>query len=222
MYSPPPPKKATPPLNYIIYSYNNIQQPAFLKRAFGALGVCVWPPSPPVISRRKWKPLPLSLLLLSLLLLLHACASFVCCLGAIVRACVCVCVCKGAQESMCVCARVCAPVHVCLCMCAPVCAPVYVCTLCACAFLLLHESSLHSCLNFIICITTECNANAMPSIQSCGGKPRFARSPAWLPLVLALFCLLLSPVCSCLLQVGGVWEGRGRQSGEGHPGRLST
>jgi len=119
--------------------------------------------------------------------------------------------------SVCVC--VCAPVCVRLCMCVCVCA--HVCTLCTRAFLLLHE---HACIpvNFIICITTECNANAMPSIQSCGGKPRFARSPAWLPLVLALFCLLLSPVCSCLLQVGGVWEGRGRQSGEGHPGRLST
>ena len=72
---------------------------------------------------------PLLLLLLSLLLLLlHACASFACCLGAIVRVYACVCVgvgvcvrahvCKGARE--CVCVHVCAYVHVCLCVCVPV------------------------------------------------------------------------------------------------------
>jgi len=48
-------------------------------------------------------------------------------------------------------------------------------------------------------------------VQSCGDKPRFASS-ARLPLVLSLLCLLLSPVRSCLLQVGEVWGGRGRRS----------
>ena len=59
------------------------------------------------------------------------------------------------------------------------------------------------------------NANAVPTVHSCGGKPRFA-SPAWLRVLdLALLCLSLSPVRSCLLQAGGVWGGRGRRSGGG-------
>ena len=123
---------------------------------------------------------------------------------------------------LCVCAYVC--VSACLCVCAYVCVPVCVrvrvgvCTLCACAFLL--RACLHSCLDFSYCITTECSANAIPTVQSCGGKPRFASS-AWLPLFLALLCLSLSPVRSCLLQAGGVWGVRGRQSEGGHPLRSS-
>jgi hypothetical protein len=48
-------------------------------------------------------------------------------------------------------------------------------------------------------------------------KPRLASS-AWLRvLVLALLCLLLSPVRSCLLQAGRVWGERCRRSEGGHP-----
>ena len=61
----------------------------------------------------------------------------------------------------------------------------------------------------------------MPTVQSCGVKKRFASS-AWLRvLVLALLCLLLSPVRSCLLQADGVWRGRCRRSGGGQPLRSS-
>jgi hypothetical protein len=49
-------------------------------------------------------------------------------------------------------------------------------------------------------------SHAMPTEQSCWGKPRFVR-PAWLPLVLALLCLSLGPVRSCLMQEGEVGGG---------------
>jgi len=132
---------------------------------------------------------------------------------------VCVCVCVCVRVCACACVRVC----VCLCACAPVrvcaCACVCVCV-CTCAFLLLHcccmRACLHPCLNFICCVITECSANAMPTVQPCGGKPRSVSS-AWLPLVLALLCLSLSPVRSCLLQADGVWGGRGRREGASSP-----
>ena len=100
-----------------------------------------------------------------LLLLLHACASFACCLGAIARVCVFVCVCVGVyvcvcvcvcaclcacvcarvlererereRESVCVCVRLCMCVCACvrLCMCVLVCVRACACV-CACPFLL--------------------------------------------------------------------------------------
>jgi hypothetical protein len=161
-------------------------------------------------------------LLSLLLLLLHACASFACCLGAVAKAfmCACVCVCKGARECVrvCVCVRACACVSVGVCACVRVCACacvrlcmcvcMCVCTLCACAFLLLHESVLA----FLYQLCLLQNAVPMQYQLYNGGKPRFA-SPAWLPLVFALLCHSLSPVCSCLLQAGGVYGRRGRAGG---------
>jgi len=172
MFSAPPWRKFYFPKKHSTLKlciYNNIQQPPPLKGAFGALGVCVWPPSPPTNPRRKWKPLPLSLLLLLLsllILLLHACASFARCLGAIARVCACACVCAR------LCARVlerecvCAPVHVCmrvcacvrLCMCG-VCVRVYVCV-----YVCARCAPAHFCccipVNFSSCITTECQCSA--------------------------------------------------------------
>jgi hypothetical protein len=146
MFSAPPWRKFYFPKKHSTLKlciYNNIQQPPPLKGAFGALGVCVWPPSPPTNPRRKWKPLPLSLLLLLLsllILLLHACASFARCLGAIARVCACACVCARlcarVLERECVCG-------VCMCVCARVCArcaPAHFrCCLRAC----LHPCQLH-------------------------------------------------------------------------------
>ena len=111
-------------------------------------------------------------------------------------------------EKFCVRARVCVPVHVCLYVCVPVClrlcmcvcARASVCTLCACALMLLHA--------YIPVSTLPVAQNAVPmqyQLYNPGGK---VCSPAWLPLVLALLCLSLSPVCSCLLQAGRVWGGR--------------
>ena len=158
----------------------------------------MWPPSPPTNSRRTWKPLPLLLrgchgCYCMRVLALHAAWVF-----KLERACVCAC--RGAKE----CVFVCAPVHVCVCLC------VHFCCIRAC----LHPCQLRLLHNHIMqCI---CNANC----TILGGKPRFASS-AWLPLVLALLCLLLSPVRSCLLQVGGVGGGRGRWIGGWHPLRSS-
>ena len=137
-------RKQQPPPRYFCI-YGNIQQPPPLKGTFRALGVCVWPPSPPTNSRRKWKPLPLpllllllSLLLLLLLLLLRACASFACCLGAVARVCVFTCLCM----------------RVCVCVCV---------RLCISAALLLHEGAcLHPCQLHLLHnhkMQCQCNAN---------------------------------------------------------------
>ena len=107
---------------------------------------------------------------------------------------------------VCVCVRVCICVYLCVFVC--VCVHASACRFCCCCM----TACLHPCLNLICCITTECSTNAMPTIQSCGDKPRFA-GPAWLPLVLVLLCLSLSPVRSCLLHAGEVWGRRGRRSG---------
>jgi hypothetical protein len=163
--------------------------------------------------------------------------------------CVCMCVCVRVLESVCVCvcARLCAPVHVCLCVCAYVrlcvCAPVNVCvcvcvcmhasvcTLCACAFLLLHESMLAflSQLHLL--------QNAVPTIQSCGGKTicrMQCRCNTNYTILGAnqglLGCMAAS--CSCvplpLTQPGLLLPaaggrglgGRGRRSGGGASGRF--
>ena len=79
-------------------------------------------------------------LLLSLLLMpLHACASFACCLGAIARVYV--------YAYVCTC--VCAPVHVCVCVCARECVHVVRLRISAAA-------GEHACIpvSFISCITT--------------------------------------------------------------------
>jgi hypothetical protein len=54
-------KKEQPSSLEVCFS-RKIRQPPPLKGAFGALGACVWPPSPPTISkeemeaqRMKWK-----------------------------------------------------------------------------------------------------------------------------------------------------------------------
>jgi len=140
--------------------------------------------------------------------------------------CVCVCVrarvCKGVRKRECVCVCVCARVCACVCACVRLCECVRLCT-CVCMHvsvcvrarvcvhvvrLLLHESMLASLSTSLVALTQ--NANAVPTVQSCGDKPRFASS-ALLPLILALLCLSLSLVRSCLLQAGGVWGGRGRR-----------
>ena len=108
-------------------------------------------------------------LLSLLLLLLHVCASFACCFGAVARACVCVC--ARVLESVCVSVCVCAPVHVCLWECAPVCvcAPVRVCAcacvcVCVCArcapahFCCCMRACLHSCISFV-CYRMQCRCN---------------------------------------------------------------
>jgi hypothetical protein len=137
--------------------------------------------------------------------------------------CVFVCVCV----SMCVCVRLCECVR--LCMCACTCVYVYVCVrmcvhvvcriVCTCArhFHCCMRACLHSCHFHLL----HNHRMPMQCQQPCWVKPRFASS-AWLRvLVLALLCLLLSPVRSCLLQAGGVWGGRCRRSRGGHPLRLS-
>ena len=92
--------------------------------------------------------------------------------------CVCACVCKGARESVCA-PCVCVPVHVCACAC--VCAFV---RLCISAALLLHES-IAACIhvNFISCITTECQCSANCLIL-------------WGQTNVCEFCMAASP-CSC-------------------------
>jgi hypothetical protein len=85
-------------------------------------------------------------------------------------------------------------VYVCVCVCECVCvcarARVHVITA------LLHESMLASLSTSFVAQPL----NAMPTIQSCGRKPR----PAWLPLIIALFHLSLGPDRSCLLQTDEV------------------
>ena len=151
--------------------------------------------------------------------------------------CVCVCVrarvCKGVRKRECVCVCVCARVCACVCACVRLCECVRLCT-CVCMHvsvcvrarvcvhvvrLLLHESMLASLSTSLVALTQ--NANAVPTVQSCGDKPRFASS-ALLPLILALLCLSLSLVRSCLLQAGGVWGGRGRRSWGGASSPLVT
>jgi hypothetical protein len=92
-----------------------------------------------------------------LLLLLHACASYACCLGAITRVCACVCVC------VCVCARVCkgesvcvrAHVHVCLCawlsVCACACVRMRVC-MSVCAGVCARRVPAHKCCCMRACL----------------------------------------------------------------------
>ena len=221
MYSPPPlEKNSTPPPRIVCFTATFSNHP-LSKVLLDPGGLCV------------------AILLSLLLLLLHACASFARCLGAVSRACLCMCVCKGARECVCVC--VCACVRLCMCVCACVClcacvrlcvclcmcvcvrvcvcvcVQASVCTLCACAFLLLHE---HACIPVSTSFVAECSADAIPIIQSWGQTKVY--SAAWLPLFLALLCLSLSPVCSCLLQAGGVWgAGAGGARGGEHPGRLT-
>ena len=97
------------------------------------------------------------------LLLLHACASFARCLGAVARACVrmcvCVCVCKGARECVRVCVCVCVSVRVCLCMCVCACVRLCVCVcVCACACVFVCVSVCACvCLCVFVCVCAhEC------------------------------------------------------------------
>jgi hypothetical protein len=128
--------------------------------------------------------------------------------------CVCERVCARVLESVCVCVSVCvcARMCMCVCVCAPVsvCAPAHVCvcdfvctcvcTLCACAFLLLHE---HACIpvNFISCITTECQCSA-----NC--------TTLWGQTKVCEFCMAAS-LCSCaplpLAQPGLLLPAAGRR-----------
>ena len=130
------------------------------------------------------------------------------CVRVYVCMCVCMCVCVRAHVHVCV--RVCACVSVCACAC--VCACVCVCV-CVCVHLRMYVHVVRlqqACIpvNFMGCITTECQCSANCTIL--WGQNKVASS-AWLRvLVLALNCLLLSPVRSCLLQA--VWGGRWRRS----------
>jgi len=86
------------------------------------------------------------------------------------------------------------------------------------SFLLLHESMLASLSQLRLLhnhrMQCQCNAN----YTMVRGQTKFYK-PAWLPLVLALLCLLFDPVRSCLLQArpgGGLSGGAG-----GTPDRSS-
>jgi len=173
-------------------------------------------------------------LLSLLLLLLQACASLACCLGAVARVCVYVCVCKGARECVCLC--VCAPMCACACVSVRVCvcAPVCVCACeCVCMCVCVHARECvhvvrlrisaaareHACIPVSTSFVAECSADAIPTIQSWGQTK--VCSAAWLPLVLAFLCLSLSPVCSCLLQAGAVWGAGVGEAGGGHLAALN-
>jgi hypothetical protein len=167
-------------------------------------------------------------LLSLLLLLLHARASFACCLGVIARERVCVflCerarVCEGARESVCVrvcvcvccvcvCARACACVSVrvraCVsaCACACVCACVYMCV-----SLCVYVVRLRIPVNLISCIIKECQCSANCTIL-------------WGQKKVCEFCMAASP-CSCaplplaqpgpLLPAAGGWGLKGKVQAE--------
>jgi len=104
----------------------------------------------------------------------------------------CVCVCMR----MCVLARAC--VCVCVCVLERVCS--YACHSCCCM-----RACLHPCLNSVCCTTTECSANAMPTIQWCEGKPSFISLPGCL--------LFLRSSASCLTQSVLACYRRGRGGG---------
>jgi len=162
-------------------------------------------------------------LLSLLLLLLHVCASFACCFGAVARACVCVC--ARVLENVCVCA----PVHVCLCVCAPVCVCLCVCVclrmcvfvcVCVCArecaccapahFCCCMRACLHSCLNFICCrMQCRCNTNYTILGANQGLLGCMAASCSCAPLPLTQPGLLLPA------PGGRGLGGRGRRSGGG-------
>ena len=144
------------------------------------------------------------------------------------------CVCVRVLESVCVCvcARLCAPVHVCLCVCAYVrlcvCAPVNVCvcvcvcmhasvcTLCACAFLLLHESMLA----FLSQLHLLQNAVPMQyQLYNPGGKPRFTRLHGCLFFLRSFASHSARSALACCRRVGSGGQGQAEQGG-GHPGRF--
>jgi len=126
-----------------------------------------------------------------------------------------------ARLCMCVCAsvRLCVCAFVCVCACACVCLCVYVCVHVSVHVVRLRISAAareHACIPVSTSFVAECSADAIPTIQSWGQTK--VCSAAWLPLVLALLCLSLSPVCSCLLQAGGVWgAGAGGAGGASWP-----
>ena len=96
------------------------------------------------------------------------------CVCTCVRICMCFCACVHLCEYVHLCICVCMCVYVCVCECVCVC----VCTSWACAFLL------HACIpvNFISCITTECQCSAN-------------RTFLWGQTKVCEFCMAAS--CSC-------------------------